>query len=198
MERFGPVVGRRVVRADHREAAAVAFPAQHVRGREPGGASPDDHDRGGLAFRARRLRRGARQLLPDDERVAVALDAPAADRVERGRAEGLPGAQAEAGVVPRAAHGVADDDALGERAVIVRAGRAHGEVLVATPREQHGLVVDVPQHHAAVRNVAGRDSALEIGPARGSHLGHLAASPRTAHARATSWMLPSSETGSLE
>ena len=55
----------------------------------------------------------------------------------------LASAQAEAGMVPRAADGVADHQALGERPVIVGAGRADGEQLVAAPRQQHRLFADV-------------------------------------------------------
>ena len=60
---------------------------------------------------------GGSTLFAHEDRAVALLDTPARDRVERRRAQRLAGAQAEAGVVPRAAHGVADEQPFG------RAGR---------------------------------------------------------------------------
>src|SRR5574341_1293991 len=99
-----------------------------------------DDDGGGPGgaggFGGRRLRARRRLLIAHEDLVALALDAPARERIEGGRPHRLARAQAEAGMVPGAADGVADHEALGERAVIVGAERADGEQLLAAPRQQ--------------------------------------------------------------
>ena len=84
-------------------------------------------------------------FLADDDCLARPLDAPAGDRVQGGGAQRFAGAQAEAGVVQRAADRVVDQQTVGERAAVVRADRADGEDLLAPPRQQHRLVADVAE-----------------------------------------------------
>ncbi len=44
LRQVGPVHRRIAVGADHRQRPVVALTAQHVGGREPGGATTNDHD----------------------------------------------------------------------------------------------------------------------------------------------------------
>src|SRR5258708_7225075 len=116
-----------------------------------GGATADDDDALRTALGRARLRRhaplGGGDLVAHENTAAALLDAPARHRVEgRGR-QRLAGAQAEAGVVPRAAHGIADHEPLGERATVMRAGRADGEDLAAAPRQEHRLALPMAHHH---------------------------------------------------
>ena len=64
--------------------------------------------------------------------------------------ERLTGAQAEARVVPWAANRVADENPLGERAVVVRARRTDSVKGVTAPREQHSVLTYVARDHLAV------------------------------------------------
>jgi hypothetical protein len=64
--------------------------------------------------------------------------------------------------MPRAAHGVIDDDAVGERPVIVRAVRADREELAASPHEQHVFIVNAPEHDATVLKRADGDALPKI------------------------------------
>ncbi len=59
-------------------------------------------------------------------------------------------------MVPRAAHRVADEEPLGERAAVVRARPADGV-------EQHRLAVGVAAEHPAVREIVDGNALLEIG-----------------------------------
>ncbi len=67
--------------------------------------------------------------------------------------------------MPGAAHGVADQQSFGERTVIVAARRADGEQLGAGPRQQHLLVADMAEKHAAVGEVGEGNTLAQIGPA---------------------------------
>ena len=67
--------------------------------------------------------------------------------------------------MPGAAHRVADQQAFGERTVIVRAGCADGEHLVAAARQQHLLVADMAEQHGAVGEVGEGNTLAQIGPA---------------------------------
>ena len=63
--------------------------------------------------------------------------------------------------MPRAAHGVADHEPLGERAVIVRAMGADGEDLVAALHQQHLLVADMAEK-LAVDEIRERDTLGKV------------------------------------
>jgi hypothetical protein len=67
-------------------------------------------------------------------------------------------------VVPGAADGVLDEDPLSERTVVVGAFGADREHLLTTARQQHPLVGDVPQDHAAFGDIRERHSLGEVGP----------------------------------
>ena len=84
--------------------------------------------------------------------VAHRFDAPAGNRIQRRRAKGLAGAEAETGMMPRASDGVADEQALFERSTVVRADCADREHLVAAPGEEHGLALGVPEQHGSIRD----------------------------------------------
>ena len=139
-----PVDRRRAVIAEHHDAAAVLAPAQHLGRGKTGGAAADDDD---LLRRIARRRLAARSrlraLLLDEDAAVALLDSPARHRAQGRRARRLPGAQIEAGVVPGTAHALADNDTVGERAVIVAAMGADREHLGADAHEQHLLVADM-------------------------------------------------------
>ena len=75
-------------------------------------------------------------------------------------------------MVPGAAHRVADDRALGERAAVVRARRADGGEVVAEPHEEHGLTLGVAEQLLARTKTARVDAGAEIGTAQLLFGGH--------------------------
>jgi hypothetical protein len=91
---------------------------------------------------------------------------PARNRSERRGVQRLPGAQAEAGVVPRAAHRVADHQPFRQRTVVVRARRAGCEELVPATREQDRVIADVAGEHRTVSKCVDRDTLGQIGAGR--------------------------------
>jgi hypothetical protein len=146
-----PIDGRIRVGTDHGKGAAVALAPQHLGRGHAGGPTADDHNGRRRPIGASRCgRRLRRQLLTDEQPVALAVHAPAGDRIERRRAERLPRSQAEAGVMPRTAHRVPDDEPFDERAAIVRTRRANGEQLVAGTCQHDLVVADAAENHAAV------------------------------------------------
>jgi len=73
----------------------------------------------GVARLGRAALLGRLDLLPHPGLAVALLHTPARDRIERRRCDRLAGAQAEAGMVPWAPHGVRDDQPVGERPAIV-------------------------------------------------------------------------------
>ena len=55
--------------------------------------------------------------------------------------------------MPGAADSLLDEDALGERTVVVGTFGANRKQLLPAPRQQHRLSRDVPQQHAAIGNI---------------------------------------------
>ncbi len=66
--------------------------------------------------------------------------------------------------MPRTAHLVAVDESLGERAAVVRAGRADREEIVAAADEEHSLAVGVTEQGLAVAHGARVHSRAKVGP----------------------------------
>jgi hypothetical protein len=75
-------------------------------------------------------------------------------------------------MMPWASDGVADEQALFERSTVVRADCADGEHLVATPDEEHGLALGVPQQHGSVGD---RRKLYGLREVRSAHLCRLVA-----------------------
>lgn len=67
--------------------------------------------------------------------------------------------------MPGAANGVLDEEPLGERAAVMRAGGADREHLLAASCQQHRLVADMAEQHGAVGELSEGDALGEIGPA---------------------------------
>src|SRR5262249_37188738 len=111
-------------------------------------------------------------FLPDIYRAVTLLDTPARDGVERRRAHRFAGAQAEAGMMPRTAHGFADEETLGQRAVVVRALGAHRQQLLPAARQQHRLASSLPEKHGGIGNLGERHSLRKIGAIRFLFLAH--------------------------
>jgi hypothetical protein len=66
-------------------------------------------------------------------------------------------------VMPRTAHGVADDQPLGQRAAVMRAsGAERHDLVVRAADQQHGLAMRVPEQRRAGGEVAGGNPRLEI------------------------------------
>src|SRR5262249_42371068 len=141
---------------------------EHLGRREPRRSAAHDHDSSGLlALGLTALSFVERLDLVAHKQLAVALfHAPAGHWIEGGRGNRLAWAHAERGVVPRGPDRVADNETLGERTAVVRAGRADGEEFLATARQEHGVISDMPGDHAAVGNITERDTLREVGPLR--------------------------------
>src|SRR6185369_8949566 len=121
---------------------------------------------------------------------------PAGDRIERGGSKRFAAAQAETGVVPRAAHRVADDQSVDEGAVIVRAQGADGEELVSRTRQENVVLADAANHHLAGLESRGGNSFGEARWRRVLRLSHVVTSDAAldltiARARHTSMTVPS-------
>jgi hypothetical protein len=166
LRQVGPVIGNGTLTADHRDRPIVALAAQHLRGGVPRGASTDNHHRAWCPLRVRRFLRGdelVRLDLGRDEYFSIALfDSPACDRLERRRAQRLTGAEAETGVMPRTADGVANEKPFGEWSTVVRTRRPDGEDLASLARDEHWLAVRVPREHAAVGQRLECDAEQEV------------------------------------
>jgi hypothetical protein len=78
------------------------------------------------------------------------LDLPPGNRAQCRSVQRFTGSQAEAGVMPRTAHRVIDEETFRERPAIVRTGGADRENLIAPAGEQHGLLADVSHQHSAI------------------------------------------------
>src|SRR5439155_4392091 len=137
------------------------FAPQHVGGPESGRAASGDTGRRGTAA-GRRGRRWTGELLSNEQLAVDALDAPARDRIERRRANGVAGREAETGVMQWAANGVADDQPVREQTVIVSAVRRDGEKSIAGPREKDVVFADAADEHLAVGERVRRRAGREI------------------------------------
>jgi hypothetical protein len=107
---IGPVVGRRIVRRNERHVAGKSFPPQHLRRGKSGSAATHDHHPFGRCARTFNLAHAPRlDLVAHEHRAVVLFHAPARHRAEGGRGDRLARGQTEAGMVPGASHGLADD-----------------------------------------------------------------------------------------
>ena len=68
-------------------------------------------------------------------------------------------------MVPRTTDGIADHKAFGERAVIVAAVGGDGEDFGAVAGQQHLLVADMAQQHAAIGKIGEGNAPGQIGTA---------------------------------
>ena len=165
----GPVVRRSVVLVDDGEPSLVARATKHLGGRGAGGAPADDHDGSGSGRPVEGdgiggAQRIALALSRDEDFLIAPFHGPARDGRQRRRAKRFARAQVEAGVVPRTAHLVAVDESLGERAAVVRAGRADREEIVAAADEEHSLAVGVTEQGSPSRTVLASTPAPKSGP----------------------------------
>lgn len=78
----------------------------------------------------------------------------------------MAGAQAEAGVMPGAAHGVFDNEAFAQRSAVMGAGGADGEEFFAASGQKHRLVADMANHRRAIGKLREFNSFRKIGTAR--------------------------------
>jgi hypothetical protein len=126
-----------------------------------------------------------RALLTHEDLAVALLDRPARNRTRGRGTQGFTRPQVEAGVMPRAAHGVADDEALRERTVVMRAVSAYCEKLLAAPDQQHIVPVDMTKKLSSVRDIVLWKSTLQIRDARRRLVGHLGSSFSWRHASTT-------------
>jgi hypothetical protein len=75
--------------------------------------------------------------------------------------------------VDAAAHGVADQQPLGQRSVIVAAMGGHGEDLRPLARQQYVVAADMADQHAAIGEVRESDALREVGAGRLGIVSHL-------------------------
>jgi hypothetical protein len=66
-------------------------------------------------------------------------------------------------MMPWAADRFADEETIGERPAIMWAFRADSEKLIAAPGEEHGLTIDMPTQHPAIRNRGELHAKAEVG-----------------------------------
>ncbi len=166
LRQIGSIAGQGRVGAEQGDGPLIALAPQGFGRRIARCPAADDHHRLRKHRRGRpgRFRFGLGRA---HEGLAVALfDGPALQVVQRRRADGLAGPQAEAGVVPRAAHRVADQQALGQGAAVVGAVRRHREQLLALAHEQHGFAVHLALQHGPVGEIGQGHALGEIGPGR--------------------------------
>ena len=161
-----PVDGRRGFRADESHGTAVAFPSQGHRRHETRRSGTHDDDRVGRRRRCAPRDR-VRLLRPDAHAVAFANHAPRRHRIQGGGPERFARPAAEAGVMPRASDGVADDQSLREGSAVVRAGRAGGEDFLAAAPEDHGILADAAGEDSPVGNRRDLHAGLEVRARRG-------------------------------
>ena len=93
---------------------------------------------------------GLREFLAHEHLAVPLFDLPARDRIQRGRAKRFARLEAEARVMERAPDRLADDEAVGEMATIVRAARTHREEairrLARSPLRRRRLFLRSPRH----------------------------------------------------
>ena len=76
-------------------------------------------------------------------------------------------------MVPRAANRIPDNQTLVQRTVVMGAGSADGEYLLAPSYQQDRLGPDMAEHHCTVRKLGEIEAAGQIGAARrGCSFGH--------------------------
>lgn len=85
-----------------------------------------------------------------DQAIAL-FDLPAGKRIESRRAQRLATAKIEAGMVPGTTDGAVDDQAIGQRPVIVGAMGADGEDLAIPPHQQNLVFADAAGQQATFR-----------------------------------------------
>src|SRR5205823_4500436 len=107
--------------------------------------------------------RTLRHLLSNEDFPVLPLDGPERDRAEGGRPQCLARAQTEAGMVPRAPHGIVDQQPLGEGPAVMGADGTDSEDLVAPPRQQHAVLAHMSLEHAAIRHAGNRHALRQIG-----------------------------------
>ena len=164
LRKVGAITGPRRVRAQQGDTAGIAFAPERFGSSVPRSAAAQDHHGFRSAGRHRKATLFCRCELFANIHAAVSLlDAPAGDRVQRRRSQGLAGAQAEARMMPGAAHRIVNQQSVGERRTVMRADRTNGEYLIPAPREQHGLTVRMSGEHGPVGDLRERDAIGEVG-----------------------------------
>jgi hypothetical protein len=78
----------------------------------------------------------------------------------------FPRAKAEAGVVPRTPHGVADYEPFGERSSVVGTGGPDREEFRTAAAQQDGVIADMPSKHVSIWDIIDRDSQRQVGTGR--------------------------------
>jgi hypothetical protein len=175
----GAVVRRPRVIGDHRDLAGKTATQQHVDCGETRRAAAD-HDeavvRSCVMPKAYGRRRGS--LIPHPNAIVLERNLPTGHRVECRSCQRLARTQAEAGVMPRAAHGVINDQSLVERSAQMAAGGADREDFVPQAGEQRLGATDMAFLDTAIGEVGNSNASGKIG----SEVGRVA--------QGFLWMLP--------
>ena len=99
--------------------------------------------------------------LPHENFVIGSLDGPARYWLQCRSAQNFASAQVKTGVVPWTSNGVANDEAFSQRAIIMRAKRAHGEYLGAAAHEQDVVLANMAEKYAVFK-IGGRDAKSQV------------------------------------
>jgi hypothetical protein len=102
------------------------------------------------------------KFLAHKHRVADSFYAPARDRVERGRAQRFPSAQAETGVMQGTSQGVSNHQTLRKHSVIMSAVCANREKLVTAARQDEVFAIYLPEGHRSVGKITNENSISKI------------------------------------
>src|SRR5688572_15145753 len=105
LREIGAVAGQGRVGAQHRDATGVASPSEHLGCGVARSAATENYDRTRHPLPGRRCWwTSVLDLLPDEHVSAPLLDSKRGHGTQRRRAQGLPGTQVEARVMPGAAN----------------------------------------------------------------------------------------------
>jgi hypothetical protein len=162
-----PVDRHRIVIAQHHDAALVPLPPQCFGGGKAGRTTADDDDffrrfGGGRAAGHGRNRR----RFPAHEYLALSLlDRKTRQWAQGRRAQRLTCAQAETGMVPGAAHGIVNQQPLGQIRVIMGAMCPDREQRRAAAHEQNLFGSGITDELAAIAKLPRVDALGQIGTA---------------------------------
>jgi len=101
--------------------------------------------------------------IPYSNQIVLDRNFPARQRLECRRCQRFARAQAEAGMMPWAAHGVVDHQSLVKRSAQMATGVANSEDVVAEPREKRLCTADMASLHPAIGYVSHSNTSGKIG-----------------------------------
>jgi hypothetical protein len=101
-----------------------------------------------------------------DDATGALFDLPTSERRERRSEQRLAGFETETGMMPRAAHRGADQQSVRQGSPIVRAASINGKDVLATARQENGLVANASREHSPVGKRRAGDALSQVGTRR--------------------------------